>query len=78
MDLISYEMRDINPWIPRSDLKPKIDEAAWTLYNMHPAYFGQSWFQKYITGKTSPMEPWSSADKNGDRFLSVAKPVWIR
>jgi hypothetical protein len=77
-DRISTAMSDINPSIPKNKLDGRIDDAGRFLHDNHPAYFRQTWLQKWITGGSSPLLSWSPEDKIGDRFLTVAKSVWIR
>jgi RHS repeat-associated protein len=66
------EFGDINPWIPMEVLQPRLEKAAVRLAEISNAYTKGWWFWR------SPLDVWSDSDPNGDRFLDVAKDVWIQ
>ncbi|OGO22447.1 MAG: hypothetical protein A2144_04360 [Chloroflexi bacterium RBG_16_50_9] len=65
------QFSDINPWKPLEILNPRLETAADQLADISDTYTQGHWFWQ------RPWDIWPGDDPNGEKFLDVAKTVWV-
>ena len=64
---------EINPWLPSGSLNKNLSTSAEQLYDFAPKAYSQGWWFWRRS-----LNNWSKQDPLGDKFLTVAKAVWIQ
>ncbi|OGO23027.1 MAG: hypothetical protein A2144_11680 [Chloroflexi bacterium RBG_16_50_9] len=65
---------EINPWLPSSQLNENLSSASKQLYDFAPKLYSQ---RRWLFWR-EPLDVWSKQDKSGEKFLTVAKDVWVK